>query len=304
MRRLFALTLVLALVACAHASPLPGARSMATACKLEQRADLPLRNVRSFMLAPVSLNGSPATMVVDTGAETTTLTPEAAAALRLPPDAGRASVLRGVSGNVRSQNTHLRTIALDGVVVRTDASVGVGRMPRFPGVTPAVAGLLGIDVLAAYDVELDLPAGHMRLYAAHRCNLYLPWPGATPLPFEQRKSGLIFVDALVDGRAVRALVDTGARTTLLSRRTAVALGVTEATLANDVERSGVGIGMGSIAFRQHRFAELGVPGSLAHDITVNIADLNLPGVEMLLGADYLGPRRPWISFSTGRLFLH
>jgi hypothetical protein len=25
---------------------------------------------------------------------------------------------------------------------------------------------------------------------------------------------------------------------------------------------------------------------------------------MLLGADYLVPRRPWISFGTGRLFLH
>ncbi len=67
---------------------------------------------------------------------------------------------------------------------------------------------------------------------------------------------------------------------------------------------GVGIGMANVEVRQHQFAELGLPGALMHDVTANIAEIRLPGVDMLLGADYLGRRRIWISYSTGRLFLH
>ena len=52
-----------------------------------------------------------------------------------------------------------------------------------------------------------------------------------------------------------------------------------------------------------RFAELGLPGDLERDMPVNIAELNLPGVDMLLGADYVDARHAWISYATGRLFL-
>ena len=51
------------------------------------------------------------------------------------------------------------------------------------------------------------------------------------------------------------------------------------------------------------FASIGVPGAAAHDLPVNIADLRLPGVQMLLGADFLGRRQVWISYATGRLFV-
>ena len=36
---------------------------------------------------------------------------------------------------------------------------------------------------------------------------------------------------------------------------------------------------------------------------LNVAEVRLPGVAMLLGADFLGSREVWISYGTGRLFL-
>jgi predicted aspartyl protease len=170
-------------------------------------------------------------------------------------------------------------------------------------VQPPVAGLLGVDVLSHFEVELDLPAHRMALYTLTGCSSYAPWPDASTFALQRTATGLTFVGAQVDGRAVRALVDTGARTTMLTRQTAMALGVSEATLAGATTRNGVGIGSGSVVFRQHRFDELGLPGDLVRDMPVNIAELDLPDIDMLLGADYLERRHTWISYATGRLFI-
>jgi predicted aspartyl protease len=102
---------------------------------------------------------------------------------------------------------------------------------------------------------------------------------------------------------VHALIDTGARTTLVTRRVAQALGVTAEALQNDPARAGLGVGLGNILFRQHRFAELRVGPLVLHDIEANVADPHLPGVDMLLGADILAGRRVWISAASGRLFI-
>jgi predicted aspartyl protease len=297
-RAFFLLFLLLGLVACAEDPPAPQARS----CTLERKADLPLRTARNFMLAPVSLNGRATLFVVDTGAEASMLTPEAAATLKLPRDPQHGSVLLGVAGPLHTPNVRVSRFAIGGVV-RTDQSIGLGELPPFPGLRPIVAGLLGADVLSGYDVDIDLPHGRMALYLTHGCAGFKPWPESITVPLERTRSGLVFVDAIVDGSPVRALLDTGARTTLIARRTASVLGISDTVLDAEPRRIGIGIGLSGIDFRQHRFASLGLPGAMEYDKAANIADMKLPGVDMLLGADFLGPRQFWISYSTNRLFL-
>lgn len=295
--------LALGLAACA-ADPVriqPG--PLPPGCALTPIASAPLIPERNFMLVPVRIDGQDATMLLDTGAETTTVTPAAAERLGLPADGKQPSMLRGVSGNVRSQNVLVRELSLGGQVVRAAKSAGVGDLPPFPGVSPPVAGLLGADVLAGFEAEIDLPGRTLTLYRAVGCNGFTPWPQAAAVPFRKQRGGLVILDARVDGRRVRAMLDTGARTTLITRETAETLGVSAAALDQDRRTNGVGIGLASIAFRQHRFAELGVPGDLVAGMTVDVADMRLPGVEMLLGADYLSLRHVWISYSTGRVFL-
>jgi predicted aspartyl protease len=292
-----ALALTVGFGGCAHAG-----MSAPGECRLTTAAALPVRNVRNFILVPVRLNGQERMFLVDTGAQTSTLTPETAAALRLPRDGTRATVLVGVSGSVRVPNVLVKRFDL-GRLTLADKSFGVGAIPAFPGVTPAVAGLLGADVLSAYDVDLDLPRARLTLYAAQGCADYQPFPARVAVPLHRSHGGLAFLDAVVNGRSVRALLDTGARTTLLSRSTAAGLGVTDAALAGDPRRRGQGIGLGAIDLHQHRFAEFGLPGNVQRDVAVDVGDMHLPGVEMLLGADYLSARRTWISYSTGRLFV-
>jgi len=301
-----ALALLLAAATLAACAPRPTVVAPADPCRPPPRAVATLREARNFLLVDATLNGQPAALLVDTGADITTLTPLAAAALRLPADPAHNRRLAGITGSVAAPGGTLHRLALGGHEIATDRSIGVSALPTLAGLDPPVAGLLGADVLAGFEVELDLPAGRMALYPPPpraACPGWRPWPQAAAAKLHRTSSGLEHLDVLVDGRAVPALLDTGARTTLITRETAAALGVTAPMLAADAPRTGVGVGGSSAEFRRHRFATLGLPGAMARDVPVNIADLPLPGVDMLLGADFLGHRHVWISYSTSRLFL-
>ncbi len=272
-------------------------------CRPAKQAELPLREARNFLLTQAALDGKPATLLVDTGAETTTLTPQAVAALNLARDPRHTKTLVGVTGNVNSAGARLRELALAGHVVGGPRNVGVGDLPSLEGIDPPVEGLLGADVLAGFDVELDLPDGRMALYSPSTCPGWRPWAGGVQAPFRRGRGGLAFLDVQVDGHPVRAMLDTGARTSLLTREAAQTLGVTEATLEGDMARTGRGVGGGTLALREHRFGTFGLPGAIARNMTLNVAGLPLAGAELLLGADYLGHRHLWISYATGRLYL-
>jgi predicted aspartyl protease len=272
-------------------------------CRPVKQVELPLREARNFLLTPATLEGRAVTMLVDTGAETTTLTPQAAVALKLPRDAAHTRTLVGVTGNVSSAGARLHELALAGQPIGGPRNVGVGDLPSLEGIDPPIAGLLGADVLAGFDVELDLPDGRMALYSPSTCPDWRPWAGGVQANFRRGHGGLAYLDVQVDGRAVRALLDTGARTSLLTREAALALGVTEATLEGDMARTGRGVGGGTLTLREHRFAAFGLPGAIARDMTLNVADLPLAGAELLLGVDYLGHRHVWISYAASRLYL-
>ena len=304
LRHALALLVALGLLsACVTPSGDAGSGGVASRCQPTLVAELPLRDARGFLAVPAALNGQTTTLLIDTGAETTTLTPRAATELHLPADRAHDRLLAGITGTVRSSGVLLRQVALGGTVIANDRGASVGALPSLDGLDPPVAGLLGADILSGFDVELDPPAHRMALYAPSVCKDWRPWPKAVTARIQRGVTGLVLLDARVDGQAVRALFDTGARTSLLTRERALALGVTTRMLQGDEARTGRGVGGGSATFRQHRFATLAVGGAADRDVPINVADLSLPGVEMLLGADFLAHRRVWISYSTGRLFL-
>jgi len=294
---LLRLSVLLVLAACA-APALPPTHA---GCRVQRRTDLKLTVARDFLLVPVTLDRARALLVVDTGAETSTITPEAVARLKLRRDGGHATLV-GVAGALQSETVRLQWLDLGGIVW-PEPSLSVGALPPFPGAEPPVAGLLGADLLARYDVELDIPSRRMALYSVTGCGQYPPAGETDALPLSRTGSGLVFVSAMVDGQPVRALLDTGARTTLLSRRTAARLGVSGDMLTDDPTRSGVGIGLADVTVHRHRFNEVRLGSVVARRMVVDVVDLHLPGVDMLLGMDFLASHQVWISYATGRLFL-
>jgi predicted aspartyl protease len=290
---------ILGLAGCATA-PAP---ARLAACPIERRAELPITVLRNFLLVPAALDGGKVMMVVDTGAEASTVTPQTVESLGLAW-APSSAMLLGVSGQVRGNGTaRLRQMDLGGLE-QGGRALDVGRLPDLTGSARPVAGLLGADVLGGYDIELDLPHHAMTLYAVPPCPGFVPpgYDAADGHDLQRVGGGLLFVSAEVDGRSVRALLDTGARSSLVTRRVAAGLGVTDDDLSRDPLVSGHGIGAGDVTFRRHRFDEVRVGGVAVRDMTVNIAALPIAGVDMLLGADWLAGHRVWISRAAGRLF--
>jgi predicted aspartyl protease len=273
-------------------------------CRVEKVAELPLTVQRNFLLAPVTVDGDDELFVVDTGAEATLLTPDAVARLGLQQDPKHSSILLGVAGAIRSANVIARKVSV-GDIVQRDKSMGVGSIGLFGGTGRPVSGLLGTDLLSRYDVEIDGPGRRIGFYDVHDCTGYVPWEGrSVVLPATPTRRGLLFVPVAIDGRPVRALLDTGARASLVTRRVAYALGVDDRMLDADPHRTGQGVGNGGIDFRMHRFASVDIGNIPMRDMPLNVADMRLPGVEMLLGADWISTRRLWISYGAGVVFVH
>jgi predicted aspartyl protease len=260
--------------------------------------------VNNFLFVPVTIDGAETLMVVDTGAETTLLTPETVDRLALAHDRSRRSMLIGIAGTQASESVVIPTLAVGGLVLR-DKGAEVSAIGTFQGLGRPVAGLLGADVLAGHDVEIDVPGRRMTLYDVRDCDGLVPWRGqATSITASEGPHGLIYLPAFVDGHEVRAQLDTGARSSLLTRRVAARVGVSAQALALDPERSGHGIGTAGVQFRRHRFSTVAVGGMVSRNVELNVADIGLPHVEMLLGADWLTRRRVWIAYGRGRVFVY
>ena len=71
------------------------------------------------------------------------------------------------------------------------------------------------------------------------------------------------VQVLVDGRVLRALVDSGASATLITASGMYRLGLTPELLARDPGGNGAGVGPAPVPMRHHRFSR--AAGRARHD---------------------------------------
>lgn len=259
-----------------------------------------MRDIAHYLVAPGAVEGVAVSLLLDTGAEGGLIAPEAAAALHLPMDPRRVTQMQGPAGEVIGRNALARHVQL-GPLLLQDASLPVGVLPAVPRTTPPVVGLIGADVLSRFDVELDAPHGRMALYATAGCESgFVPFPSANMLPLT-REGDRVRVDVVLDGQRLPALVDTGARSTIVSPAAAALAGVTEAALARDPGGIGGGVDMRRTEFHWHRFGtfRVGAEAMRSHTLTVS----PLGDEMMLLGNDWLLTRHVWISYAQNRLFV-
>ena len=228
--------LLLAALAC-------GCTQAGPTCEVELAGVLATVDALDFLAVPVGLGGGAATMLVDTGAQGSLIVPAEAARLGLPVDPRRRTALRGVGGSqVEVPNVVVPAIRLG------DRTIGPVSLPvrALPGGLatrdPPVAGLLGLDVLGAFDLDIDRRGGHLGLYLRHDCSGVRP-PWTFPydrLALRRTAAGFLVVPVRVDGVTLEAMIDTGARYSVLSRAAAAKLGLGEAALAKDAAAARLG----------------------------------------------------------------
>ncbi|WP_246375918.1 pepsin/retropepsin-like aspartic protease family protein [Gluconacetobacter takamatsuzukensis] len=283
-------------------------------CAVTRVARVPLRDDGGYLSVPVSIAGRTArgaySLVVDTGAEGGLVSARVAQALGLAVDSGRSTVLYGTGGaggmvpNVLIAALRLNTEDGQGLDLGP-LSTPVGELPGQPMITPPVAGLLGGDVLSRFDLEFDVAGGWLSLWRVQgeydACRAAPAWRGAYGTVKLLREGHRVAVEVELDGRPLTALVDSGARSRILSIEAAKRAGVSEDRLAADPGGETSGVDGRPVLYHWHRFGSLRVGAEVEQAPVLTVSRLR-DRVDMLLGADWFARHDVWISYATGRMF--
>lgn len=299
--------LLVPLLAPAAVGLLAGARpAVAQTCVLRQVAETTLRDDDGFISMPVRIGGRAVSLLVDTGSDGGLMTPAGAALLGLHRDLQHRTVMQGTGGTGRTVPNVLVPDLVIGELALPGGSLPVGELPGMPLVTPPVAGLLGGDVLSRFDVEFDLPHHRLALWLVHANSVLCAPPPAWTGHYDTiplvRTGNRLTLTATLDGRPISVLVDTGARSRILSTRAAARLGVGADRLGVDPGGITAGVDLHEATYHWHRFARLTIGGERFEHPVLTVAPV-AEATDLLLGADWFAGRDVWVSYGVGEIFV-
>jgi predicted aspartyl protease len=276
-------------------------------CDLVKVAEAPLQSRGRPFAVATSINGHSLNMVVDTGSAKSMLVDTTMRGLGIRQDGRTYTVLVGLTGGSPRADANIDSISLGG------AALSVDRMSvNSFGNMPDVDGVLGLDVLGKFDLDIDAPHRTLRLYRAQRCDIAdLPWTEpSVAIAGVSATGSWLEMPIDIDGVVGSAVVDTGASYTMIMRRMMRRLGLTEQQLANDQTVTGHMIAGEDAAPRVHRFATIRLGPVVAHNVSVLVLTKEPPGLgggrrfsDGVIGQDVLRQRRVWFSLTSGQLYM-
>ena len=267
-------------------------------------AQVALQDDQGFLNIPVTLNSHRARMIVDTGSEGSLLSPEAAALFETQLDRTRHTMVHGTGGLGRVvPNAVVRSFKMGGLEFGP-VSIPVDALPAVPRTDPAVEGLVGGDLLARYDVEFDVAQGTLSFWSAQtsECSGPQGWRyiyRAVPL---QTAGERVIARVELDGHALQALVDSGARSCIVSTQAVERMGVGAHELAADPGGLTTGVDGHQQTYHWHKFGMLQIGQEQEKSPVLTVAPVQ-DTVDMLLGADWFATHRVWISYRTHTLYV-
>ncbi|MEJ1969290.1 MAG: aspartyl protease family protein [Rhizomicrobium sp.] len=239
---------------------------LAQDCRLKLKTSVSLimsgDSRRAFV--PVSIQGVPKVLLLDTGGAVEEITPKVADELHLPRMMSNIT-LYDVAAQTSSDMVHVEML-LGSLKAPAVAMVVGNGLDGFSN-RPDFAGILAPDILQAYDVDLDFGTGKLSLFSQDHCPggvIYWPTTAVAVVPMKSLSDGHIVVSVTLDGHPVDALLDTGAWGTTLADRDAtqtfgLTLGSADTPAAGSFQD-----GSGRPLYR-HTFASLAFEGiAVAH----------------------------------------
>ncbi|GBQ23268.1 hypothetical protein AA0472_1039 [Acetobacter estunensis NRIC 0472] len=285
----------------AQAAPRPS-------CAMTRLADVPLRDDMGFLSTPGTIHGHTASFIVDTGSQGSLLSPWFARFLELSADPGAQTHVSGTGGsggivpNVIVPQLRLGDLSFGPL------SMPLGILPSRPNIHPPIEGLLGGDVVGQDVLEFDAPDGRLGFWmssARESAACDLAPPTVKGLRWQEIRGEMqahrILLHVQLDGHELVALLDSGARSRIVSRRAAEAIGVTESDLATDPGGTSTGVDGRESVYRWHRFHTLAIGGETETNPVLTVAPIAEP-VDMLLGSDWFATHRVWVFYRQGRIF--
>lgn len=275
-------------------------------CKVGMIAELPvtLNGMRPMITAKI--NGEDARFIVDSGAFFSLITGPGAARYKLQIQPAPFNLLlEGIGGTTRAMATTVKEFTLAGIPIRKVQFV-VGGSAFGPG----VVGLLGQNVLRIADVEYDLAHGAIRLVKPDNCKktmmAYWAEPGDpySEMEINWATAGMPHTtgNALLNGKKIRVMFDTGSSTSTLSLRAAERAGVTPDSPG--VVRAGraSGIGSRSVQTWLAHFESFRIGDEELRNAKLRFSDLGNVDADMLIGADFFLSHRIYVASSQRKVY--
>lgn len=272
-------------------------------CKVGKLLELKVTMRGARPLTEMGINGQSLPFIVDSGAFFSAISPGTAAELGLQLEPSPVQ-MAGVGGEAGSTSVAtIKSLDLAGLPLRNIEFI-VG------GSEIGAAGLLGQNVLGIGDVEYDLAHGSVRLMRSMGCsekdNLAY-WAGDEPvsdLPIRIRDAQDPYTigTILVNGVKLRAIFDTGADSSILSLDAARRVGLTPSSPG--VVRSGQtrGLGRSMVDTWIAPIASVKIGTEQVLNIKLQMADLTLPGADMLIGADFFLSHHVYVANAFRRMY--
>jgi tetratricopeptide (TPR) repeat protein len=274
-------------------------------CKVQKVAELPVTMANGYQpMVTAKINGIENRFIADSGAFYSLISPGAAAAAGLTLHAMPPGFRLGGVGGAASAATAVGEGITRGGVPMKDITFIVG------GTDVGSAGLLGQNVLGLGDVEYDLPHGAIRLFRSRDCGKasLAYWAGADG-PYSMikivplRTAGNHTVGTiLVNGEKLRAIFDTGAERTVLTRQAAARAGVKPGDPGVEATGFSRGLGRATAQVWTAPFKTIQIGDEQLHNVRLQVADIDLGDNDMLLGADFFISHRVYVDNASNRMF--
>jgi clan AA aspartic protease (TIGR02281 family) len=295
---------LLALVLCCALLPAAQAETDATACHYTQVASLPLHYTGPSLAVTTegSINGSPATMLVDTGAFDTALTSTAVARHKLAlTETGRSA--QGIGGSAKIYLTQIDELSAGPAKsgrARPAVLTDFGNPPEFDAI-------IGAPFLLQTDMEISLATRELRFFRPSNCgDRFLAYwdPAAIEIPFEAtraRDPNPRFT-VLVNGKKMKAMIDTGAATTVIGLSAAKRAGLKLDTPGVTRQGESVGIGSARVAKWNTTFDTFQIGQETVKNAEIGVLDWD-GSVDILLGDDFLRAHRVLFAMSQRKVYI-
>lgn len=292
-----------ALVLCLTLLPV-AAQAEAPKCRYTQVGLMPLHYSGPELALSVagSINGTPATMVVDTGAFDTVLTSTGAARRKLAMRA-TGHYAKGIGGDAAIYEAQIDDLSAGPL------QTGRRWMPVLAefDAPPAYDALIGAPFLLQADLELSLDTKKLRFFRPSNCgDAFLAYwdEAAVVVPFEPSNdpSPNPQFTVLVNGKKMRAMIDTGTGSSVIGLKAAQRAGLV--LDAPGVRRASdrVGFGARRVSGWHTTFATFQIGDEVVRNAQVGVIDWN-GHVDILLGADFLRSHRVLIAMSQQKIYL-
>ena len=294
-RFLFAFSI--ALIACFIASP---ARTSSFSTESVGFTSSP----RGHLLVPVSIDGSePLVFVLDTGAGKTSVTPSLAERLGLEEVPGESASTLGVHGKTENPIVKLQSIAVGEALLENVNGIVLDLEHVTRGAWH-VDGILGMDFLTQFDVQLDFKASQVSFFSAasSRSGCVACPEGIDGIGFDTIDPGFIVLPATLDAKPVSAVLDSGSGHSGININAATALGVSIPPMPPGTATGhGFGLQTGPLLLGNETLSERATLHVMDHPVMESLGLANRP--TMLLGTDQLQDRTVTICYGLETLFV-